>query len=224
MEMVKTEYFSNAEGGRLYRPDLAETVSLRAENLACARGVRVIFSDLGFAIGAGEVLHVTGANGAGKTSLLRMICGLLAPAAGHVAISGVHDGRDIAPHCHYLGHADALKPTLTPREPIDYDTALFAPAMAANTDDLLTYAGLRRQADQRVATLSAGQKRRLTLTRLVGIPRPIWLMDEPYTALDNAGRKLVDTLVRAHADAGGLAIIAAHEEVGVANRQLVLGA
>ena len=64
----------------------------------------------------------------------------------------------------------------------------------------------------------------MTLTRLVGIPRPIWLMDEPYTALDNAGRKLVDTLVRAHADAGGLAIIAAHEEVGVANRQLVLGA
>ena len=222
--MVKTEYFSDAYA-EIPRTAMSEgQVSLRVENLACVRGLRVVFTDLNFALAGGGVLHVSGANGAGKTSLLRMIGGLLAPAAGTISLT---DGAALAAQCHYLGHADGLKNTLTPRETIFYESRFLAPQSgdgARAGEDLLAFAGLLKQADQRIATLSAGQRRRLALTRLMAAPRRVWLLDEPYTALDGGGRELVDTLIRRQAEAGGLVILAAHEPVPLADHQLVLNA
>ena len=222
--MVKTEYFSDAYA-EIPRTAMSEgQVSLRVENLACVRGLRVVFVNLNFSLAGGGVLHVSGANGAGKTSLLRMICGLLAPASGTISLT---DGAALAAQCHYLGHADGLKNTLTPRETIFYESRFLAPQSgdgARAGEDLLAFAGLLKQADQRIATLSAGQRRRLALTRLMAAPRPVWLLDEPYTALDGGARELVDTLIRRQAEAGGLVILAAHEPVPLADHQLVLNA
>ena len=219
--MVKTENFSYTSDVLPAAADTKYQVSLRVENLACARGLRVVFADLNFTLAGGDVLHVSGANGAGKTSLLRMICGLLAPAAGTISLS---DGTPLASQCHYLGHADGLKNTLTPRETIFYENRFSTSQEPSAAEDLLVLAGLRKQADQRVSTLSAGQRRRLALTRLLAAPRRLWLLDEPYTALDAAGRDLVDTLIRRQADAGGLVVLAAHESVPLANNHLVLDA
>ena len=157
---------------------------------------------------------------AGKTSLLRMICGLLAPAAGTISLS---DGAPLASQCHYLGHADGLKNTLTPRETIFTKTG-FGLRKSHRGGRFACLAGLLKQADQRVSTLSAGQRRRLALTRLLAAPRRVWLLDEPYTALDAAGRDLVDTLIRHQAEAGGLVVLAAHEPVPLADNHLELDA
>ena len=219
--MVKTENFSYIYAAFPAAADTKKQVSLRVINLACARGLRVVFADLNFTLAGGDVLHVSGANGAGKTSLLRMICGLLAPAAGTISLS---DGTPLASQCHYLGHADGLKNTLTPRETIFYENRFWTSQKPTAAEDLLSLAGLRKQADQRVSTLSAGQRRRLALTRLLAAPRRLWLLDEPYTALDAAGRDLVDTLVRRQAEAGGLVVLAAHESVPLADNYLELGA
>ena len=218
--MVKTENFSYTSAVFPAAADTKYQVSLRVENLACARGLRVVFADLNFTLAGGGVLHVSGANGAGKTSLLRMICGLLAPAAGTISLS---DSTPLAPQCHYHGHADGLKNTLTPRETIFYENRFSTSQEPSAAEDLLALAGLRKQADQRVSTLSAGQRRRLALTRLLAAPRRLWLLDEPYTALDAAGRHLVDTLIRHQAEAGGLVVLAAHEPVPLADQHLELG-
>ena len=218
--MVKTEKFSYTYAGFPAVADMKKQVSLLVENLACARGLRVVFADLSFTLAGGGVLHVSGANGAGKTSLLRMICGLLAPAAGNISLS---DGTPLASQCHYLGHADGLKNTLTPRETIFYENRFWTSREPKAAEDLLGLAGLLNQADQRVSTLSAGQRRRLALTRLLASPRRLWLLDEPYTALDVAGRELVDTLIRRQTEAGGLVVLAAHEPVPLADQHLELG-
>ena len=218
--MVKTEYFSGAYAEFPAAAVSQGQVSLRVENLACVRGLRVVFADLDFTLVGGGVLHVSGANGAGKTSLLRMICGLLAPAAGTISLS---DGAPLATQCHYLGHADGLKNTLTPRETNFYENRFWTSQEPHATEDLLAFAGLLKQADQRVSTLSAGQRRRLALTRLLASPRRLWLLDEPFTALDAAGRELVNTLIRRQAAAGGLVVLAAHEPVPLADQHLELG-
>ena len=218
--MVKTEYFSGAYAEFPAAAVSQGEVSLRVENLACVRGLRVVFADLDFTLVGGGVLHVSGANGAGKTSLLRMICGLLAPAAGTISLS---DGAPLATQCHYLGHADGLKNTLTPRETNFYENRFWTSQEPRAEEDLLSLAGLRKQADQRVSSLSAGQRRRLALTRLLAAPRRLWLLDEPYTALDGAGRELVDTLILLHVDAGGLVVRASHEPVPLSYQLLVLG-
>ena len=219
--MVKTEYFSDAYAAFSDAADTEDQLSLRVENLACARGLRVVFANLNFTLAGGGVVHVSGANGAGKTSFLRMICGLLIPAAGTISLS---DGTPLASQCHYLGHADGLKNTLTPRETIFYESRFWTSQELRAAEDLLGLAGLLKQADQRVSTLSAVQRRRLALTRLLAAPRRVWLLDEPYTALDAAGRDLVDTLIRHQAEAGGLVVLAAHEPVPLADQHLELGA
>ena len=205
---------------------------LSVSNLSVQFGKRILFDDVNTSFNNGNCYGIIGANGAGKTSLLRMICGLLAPAAGTISLadgaaSSLADAAALAAQCHYLGHADGLKTTLTPRETIFYESRFLAPQSgdgARAGEDLLAFAGLLKQAEQRIATLSAGQRRRLALTRLMAAPRRVWLLDEPYTALDGGGRELVDTLIRRQAEAGGLVILAAHEPVPLADHQLVLNA
>ena len=220
--MVKTEYFSNAYTEFPAAAVSQGQLSLQVENLACVRGLRVVFADLSFTLAGGGVLHVSGANGAGKTSLLRMICGLLAPAAGTILLS---DGAPLASQCHYLSHADGLKNTLTPRETIFYENRFWTSQEPHAAEDLLGLAGLRKQADQRVSTLSAGQRRRLALTRLLAAPRRLWLLDEPNSGLDVNSQAQLETAINNHLAAGGTVISATHNAAAasMATISLALG-
>lgn len=176
------------------------------------RGERVLFRDVSLTLEAGEALVLRGANGAGKTTLLRILAGLTRPEAGRVT-------RD-APH-HWIGHREGLKPQETPRGHLK----LWAKAWGSSvsTDSALSRLGLARPADVAGRYLSAGQRRRTALARLLLEERPVWLLDEPYTALDADGRALVDTLIAEHRAKGGAIIAAIHGEAGfTASRGLVL--
>ena len=193
---------------------------LRVDNLACHRGARSIFADLSFDVKAGQALMVVGANGSGKSSLLRQLAGLLPLAAGRI-------DTPQAPMqaAHYLGHADGLKPALSIGETLAFEAGLAAqPINSADFDvaKLGGFLGLPKADWQFVGDLSAGQKRRLTLARLLLDPRPLWLLDEPLTALDMAGRALVTQLAQAHLAIGGMIIAASHEALPFATRTLSL--
>jgi heme exporter protein A len=191
------------------------TARLQAAHLACLRGDRPVFSGLSFDLKAGEALMVAGPNGSGKSSLLRLLAGLLPVADGALSVDG------LPPHkMHYLGHADGLKPSLTLAETLSFE-AVFGPAMHADITALL---GLPAHDWQYVGDLSAGQKRRLSMARLLMDPRPLWLLDEPLTALDAAGRDLVDNLARGHLAKGGMIVAASHEALAFADKTLTLDA
>ena len=195
--------------------------SLTAENLACARGDKRLFDGLNFRVSAGQALAVEGANGAGKTSLLRMIAGFLAPAAGRIVVKT--DGRENddaeerGKAIGWLGHQDALKPQLSVREQLDFFAGLYG---QKSDGTVLEQVGLARQADLPCRYLSAGQKRRLGLARLLASKRPLWLLDEPFAALDVSGQQLVGQLMARHCGAGGMIIAATHEPVGRGNESL----
>ena len=169
------------------------------------RGERVLFREVSVAVRAGDALLLRGANGAGKTTLLRILAGLTRPEAGRVTREAAH---------HWVGHREGLKPQETPREHLK----LWAQAWGsdAETDSVLTRMGLARPADVAGRYLSAGQRRRTALARLLLEDRPVWLLDEPYTALDADGRKLVDDLIAAHRAKGGAVVAAIHGEAGFA--------
>jgi len=201
--------------------------SVIATNLTCLRGGRVVFRDLGFEARAGQALSLEGANGAGKSSLLRMLAGFLAPAAGTIALrtnSGdIIDGEDRGKHAGWLGHLDAAKPQMSVAETLRF----FAVFYGADTNGIpaaLDATGLVRLADLSCQYLSAGQKKRLALARLKISGRPLWLMDEPLAALDTAGKTIAANLIAAHCASGGMAIVATHEPLGIACEKLTLGA
>ena len=196
--------------------DFAGDAFLRAEALACQRGGRLVFENLSFNLSAGHALRLAGANGSGKSSLLRQLAGLLPLAAGLLA-HPFTSSRDM----HYLGHDDGLKAPFSVAETLAFEAALAQTDMA---DSLLADLGLDDCAWQFVGDLSAGQKRRLTLARLLLDPRPLWLLDEPLTALDTRGRKLVEDLAAAHLASGGMIIAASHEALAFATQELRLGA
>src|ERR1700761_349935 len=164
--------------------------SLTAERLACARGDRKLFDGLSFRVKAGQALAVEGANGAGKTSLLRLIAGFLAPVSGRILVrtgdSESDDAEERGRLVGWLGHLDGLKPQMTVREQLGFYAALYARRGAALGATLARVA-LARQAELPCRYLSAGQKRRLALARLLVSCRPLWLLDEPFAALDAAG-------------------------------------
>jgi heme exporter protein A len=200
------------------------TFALDIDKLTCIRGHRVLFEGLRLSLSAGAFVSLEGPNGAGKTSLLRMIAGFLMPAAGTVCIrteAGVAltDGEDRARAVGWLGHQDAVKPQLTVREQLTFWGQLYGGGAV-----VLGPFGLAPLADVPGQFLSAGQKRRLALARLTLTGRKLWLLDEPLAALDAAGKALVAETVRAHCAAGGIAIAATHEPLGVDGLSLHLGA
>lgn len=202
-------------------------MQIEASALAVERGGRIIFTNIGFRLGAGEALLVTGPNGAGKSSLLRAIAGLLPLAQGRIAVAPVGDSR-LPELCHYVGHADALKPSLTVYENLVFWAAFLASETSAGggapqIEAALTQLGLARIADLPAAYLSAGQKRRAALARLVAVQRPLWLLDEPGTALDAASQKTLGAMMVGHLDAGGMIIAATHAPLGLPARELALG-
>jgi heme exporter protein A len=216
---------ANPDQGRIHFMTIQ---SLTATNLTCQRGGRVVFRALGFAVGAGHALALEGANGAGKSSLLRMLAGFIAPAAGSIVFSGggsdISEGEDRAKQVGWLGHLDAAKPQMTVRETLAFFGRFYAvPADDTAITVVLENVGLARLADLPCQYLSAGQKKRLALARLQFCARPVWLMDEPLAALDTAGKSIAANLIASHCARGGIAVVATHEPLGIACERLMLG-
>jgi len=195
---------------------------LEVVNLACARGDRPLFRDLSFAVHPGELLHVRGENGSGKTTLLRTLCGLSQPAAGEI-----HWNRqriqelpeEYRAQICYIGHGNAIHGDLTPVENLQFEACL-GTENHIEAKLALESQGLGRVAGLSAKLLSQGQKRRVALARLAVLQRKLWVLDEPFTALDvRAVDRLLVTLAR-HLDRGGLCILTSHQEVSVVDMQV----
>jgi heme exporter protein A len=182
---------------------------LAAERLACWRGERLVFADVGFTLHPGEALLLTGANGAGKSTLLRVVAGLLPLAEGRLIWDGADALADRVAHgarLRYLGHMDALKPALTARENLRFFQGLHG----GDVDAALEALDLLPLAELPARVLSSGQKRRLALARLALAPAPLWLLDEPTVGLDAASVERLRPLLAAHLGRGGMIMAATH--------------
>jgi heme exporter protein A len=172
---------------------------------------------------AGEALIVTGRNGAGKSSLLRMIAGLVRIAAGRLSLDGGTADTPIGEQAHYLGHQDAMKPSLTVAENLHFWTRFLG-----SRNDIrpaLELLDLVPLADLPAAYLSAGQRRRLSIARIVAVARPVWLLDEPTSTLDAPSQSRLSDIMRGHLAGGGIIVAAAHGAIGLERaRELKLGA
>jgi heme exporter protein A len=194
-------------------------MKLSGHGLGCVRGGRRVFAGVGFSIAAGHALVLTGPNGAGKSSLLRVIAGLIRPVAGAVALEGGDPELSVGEQSHYVGHLDPLKPALTVTENLAFWARFLNGARAADEAALiaraLDAAGLADLAGMPAGYLSAGQRRRLSLARVLAAPRPVWLLDEPTTALDAASQERLQAVMNAHLAEGGLIVAATHAPLGL---------
>jgi heme exporter protein A len=195
---------------------------LSGRGVGCIRGGREVFSGLDFAAAAGEALAVTGPNGAGKTSLLRQIAGLVAIASGSIDLDGGHSELTLPEQAHYLGHRDALKPALSVMENLAFWRD-FLGGEATDAEKSLAAVGLDHTAQLPAVVLSAGQRRRLSIARLLTVRRPIWLLDEPTSALDAAGQAMFSALMADHLARGGMIVAATHTPLGIAAKELRMG-
>jgi heme exporter protein A len=191
---------------------------LNAVDLACRRGGREVFTSVSFRLARGEAMAVTGRNGAGKSSLLRLIGGFIRPSGGRVWLDGGHAELTIAEQAHYLGHQDAVKPSLSIFENLQFWADFFGDR-AIKVHEALETVGLGAIAALPAAYLSAGQRRRLSIARLLTIKRPIWLLDEPASTLDTAGKERLAGFMRSHLAEGGLILAATHGELGLSAAQ-----
>jgi heme exporter protein A len=203
------------------------TAELIAEDLACRRGARLVFAGVSFRLAPGGALTLTGSNGSGKSSLLRLAAGLLAPAGGRLAWGELSVAADLAGHharLHYVGHQDAIKPTMTPRETLFFWAALrglrrFAPLAI---QEALSAFGLDPVADWPCRWLSAGQRRRLALARMLVAPAALWLLDEPTSALDADGQARLEEIIRQYRATGGRVLLATHVPLALAAAETLI--
>jgi len=191
-------------------------------DLTLSRGERVLFRDLSFSLAAGEAVALTGANGAGKTSLLRALAGFIRPDAGTIAFADAEPAEARRRHIHWLGHLDGLKGARRAREELNFQ-AQWLGADAAGTAAAVDILALEPLLDLEVRQLSAGQRRRLAFARLVAAPRPVWLLDEPFAPLDARWRAALGLLMQAHVDKGGAILAAVHDPLPVAARTVDIG-
>lgn len=198
-------------------------MGLSGRDISCTRGGRTVFTGVSFDVAAGEALAITGANGAGKSSLLRMLAGLLPLAGGCIHYAENVSELTLAEQAHYLGHRDPFKPALSVRENLNFWQRYLGNA-ALDIEHALTAVGLGAIGHLPAGFLSAGQKRRLSIARLIAVKRPIWLLDEPATALDAAGQAAFIAIMQSHLDGGGLIAAATHGPLGITARELRLGA
>lgn len=199
-----------------------------ASGLACIRGERVVFSGLEFAVQSGEFLALAGPNGSGKSSLLRVLAGLLRPERGTVTWDGEPVTEDREAHrarLHYVGHGNAVKPVLTVAENLQFTARLHDTAVSdAIVETALAAFAIGHLADLPVQYLSAGQRRRLALSRLLASPAPLWLLDEPETSLDADSARALDAAIKQHCEGGGIAIVASHDAAITSGKRLDLTA
>jgi heme exporter protein A len=185
-------------------------MTLNAQNLACERNGRLVFSNLTFTVKPGECAELRGANGAGKSSLLRLVAGLVPRASGELALN---DGDDIAQNVHFIAHQDAMKPALSVAENLQF----WCDVLGGNSFDAALKAfGLEALKNEPVQLLSAGQRRRLTPSRLFLADRPLWLLDEPMTALDGPSQDILRGHIHTHLQSGGMVMVATHGDLGFA--------
>ncbi len=197
-------------------------MQLAVDNLACRRAGRRVFEDLSFTLETGEALAVTGRNGAGKSTLIAAVAGLIRRHAGEIRASGIGE-RTLSEALHLVGHRDGLKGSLTAEENLTFAADLLG-SPSLGPADALARVGLPGAAHLPVAYLSAGQRRRVALARVLIARRPLWLLDEPLTALDAAGQGLLAGIMAEHLAAGGLILAATHAPLPIEGaRELRLG-
>lgn len=199
---------------------------LIARDIDIERSGRRVVAGLSFTAEGGEAVVVTGPNGSGKSTLLAALAGLLPLSRGAVALEGLAAGdeREVAECAHYVGHRDALKPALTLRETLAFWAAMLGDGSGVGVEAALERVRLIHAIDFPAGYLSAGQRRRLGLARLLVAPRPIWLLDEPINALDARSQQELTALMERHLDGGGLIVAATHAPLGLArSRSLDLG-
>jgi heme exporter protein A len=187
---------------------------LEAVNLSCARGDRTLFRSLSFRVDAGALLHVTGRNGSGKTTLLRTLCGLTRAVEGRITWDGVDAralGDEYRAKLAYVGHLNGIQGELTALENLRTVAALADGAAGARMESALERVALDAYRDFPAKILSQGQKRRLALARLLVLDRPLWILDEPLTALDTRSIEIVMQQLDAHLRRGGAAIVTSHQ-------------
>ncbi len=195
---------------------------LSVQDLTCVRGGRTVFERLSFDVEPGKGVQLIGANGVGKSSLLRILAGFLPPAAGTFTLEGADDETPIGEFCHYVGHLNGVKRAFTVHENLAFWADYFG---GGDVDDALDAFNLLDLRDIPAGLLSAGQARRLGLARLRVAERPLWLLDEPSVSLDEASRNILASTIQGHIANGGLAIAATHLPLGVDfARTLTLGA
>ncbi|WFE92392.1 heme ABC exporter ATP-binding protein CcmA [Roseibium porphyridii] len=203
-------------------------MKLIAENLTIDRGGRRVFQDLSFTLESGTALVVTGANGIGKSSLLRTLAGLVFLSKGEIRLEGGQDDRQPQEQAHYFGHQDAVKPALSVLENLVFWQSYSAPVSVSafagkkmEPLEALQILGIGHTAYLPAAYLSAGQRRRLSLCRLLVTPRPVWLMDEPTSALDKASEGQLLELMNGHLALGGLIVTATHTDLALDQVQIL---
>ena len=191
------------------------TKKLEARNLSCIRDERILFSDLNFTLNSGQVLLIEGRNGAGKTSLLRILTGFRKHDEGDLFWNNelIDDTQEFYQDTAYIGHNNGLKESLTAEENLHYAQALAISTLTI--DDALEQVGLNGYQETFVRFMSAGQKRRLALARLLCTHKPLWILDEPFTSLDRASIKLFEKFIETHANQGGLVIMTSHHDTSI---------
>lgn len=191
---------------------------LQGIDLACERGERTLFSGLHLELGAGEMLRLSGANGSGKTSLLRILTGLSQPAYGEVRWDKTNIGElaeDYRRQLTYIGHRDGLQGDLTAMENLWHNSRLFRPLTPSDAADALNQAGIGHCTHIPVKYLSQGQRRRVALSRLALADTPLWILDEPFTALDKNAVGWLLSLINQHLDDAGLLVLTSHQAVDI---------
>ena len=199
--------------------------ALSVEGLALKRGERLLLQDFGFGVAAGEAVALTGPNGAGKTSLLRAIAGFIAPSAGRISFAGaagaLEPGEARCVDTHLIGHQDGLKGGRTARDELGFAVD-WSGGDAAGASAAAEALGLVPLLGLAVRHLSAGQRRRLAMARLIASPRALWLLDEPFAPLDALHRTRLGELMTAHLAGGGLVVAAVHDPLPIAARTVAL--
>jgi len=186
---------------------------LIVSDLTCQRGYNELFSNLSFELNSGEILRVSGANGSGKTSLLKIIAGLNSAESGRLSINNNQVGSyEYQSDIFYLGHLPALSPELHCKENLDYLTQLNNSSSNQALDEALTNVGLKNFENEYAANLSAGQKRRIVLSALFITQSKVWLLDEPFTALDSDGINVIEAQITKHCNNNGICVLTTHQE------------